>query len=699
MSDKLKVSNEQTDEQESAACTETSENITSGTSPESDLQTADMQEDSGYDVPEEPQEDKPGDTVGAAAVKPKSFRQRIDDLETLVAGFIAENNIMARFIGLFLIFSSGVFIGNYRREPRTEKFRVEWGDRVESRDWTDYSDSVSFGKMAFFIVLVFAAVSLLRHFLPKLRKINLDGYILVTGVMMFGICALWRNNSDYFYLAFAFGIIAVSLILLAAFLKAEDFGELKKVPNTVLIPVMGACAAGVALFVAMTTIFKHKVYFTAVYDLGIFTQMYHSIITDFTQNTTCERGYVLSHFAVHFSPIYYVLAPVYMLFPSAETLLASQAVLAVSGFIPLYLICRRRNFSDIMSFMFTLVYIFSASVTSPCYYEFHENAFLPPLLMWFFYAIEKNSTVMMYITMVLVLMVKEDAALYVMCIALYLVFSGRSRKHGIVMFLATAALFVNVLSLMSKYGEGAMTNRTFGNLMKNYDGGFGEVIKTALTNPMYFIQQCFANDGLEKLVFIIVMLLPLLFMPFITKKASVLLLVVPFIIMNLASGYAYASKFDYQYVFGTTACLIYAALVNVSEFDAKTRRTVIPLMAVASVLMFTACDINKLYYADVYDRYKEVNERKASILAAVPEDGSVLATPFLIPHLANRDELYILDEGTSVNEDTSDFVVFEDHQDEWILKKREMLESEGYTVYKEAEGVIVIYVSPEYEIK
>lgn len=661
--------------------------VTSDNSQENNPENEEKTVVSQDNTPEKNDEGSADETQGET-VKKVSFTERIDSIQNAAARIISENNLMARFAGLFLIFASIVLIGNYKSTYRLRPFQLD-GDNFTDH-WKDYCETVSLGKMAAFIGIAFIGVSLLRKFVPKLRQISIDGYILVSGVMLFGICSLWRVENSLL----SFSIISVSVILLSCFIKSDEFSELKKIPNTVYIIIMCLCAVLVGGFVAWTTICKHRIFNTAVFDLGIFAQMYHSIITDFSQVTTCERGYPLSHFAVHFSPIYYVLAPLYMIHPSAETLLAAQAVLAVSGFVPLYLICRRYNFSNIVSFLFSIVYIFSTSVMSPCYYEFHENAFLPPLLMWLFYAIEKKNNILMYIMMVLVLMVKEDAALYIMCISLYLVFSGKNRKHGTVMFLVTVTVFVNVLTLMSKYGEGAMTNRTFGNLMVEYDGGFGEVIKTVLTNPVYFIAQCFTQ---EKMIFTVIMLFPLMFMPFITHKPSRLLLVVPFIIMNLASGYPYAFKYDFQYVFGTATCLIYAALINVADLDAKAIRRTVPLMAVASVLMFTANDSRQLYYADTYKNYRDQNDRKSAYLQAIPDDASVLATPFLIPHLANRDELYILDEASSVEADTCDFVVFEDGNDEWKANKRTMLEEEGYQIFAEVEGLIVIYASPEYD--
>ena len=47
--------------------------------------------------------------------------------------------------------------------------------------------------------------------------------------------------------------------------------------------------------------------------------------------TTCERDRVLSHFAVHVSPIYYLFLPFYALFPSPVTLEVLQALLLAFG--------------------------------------------------------------------------------------------------------------------------------------------------------------------------------------------------------------------------------------------------------------------------------------------------------------------------------------------------------------------------------
>nr|WP_289707141.1 DUF2079 domain-containing protein [Enterocloster clostridioformis] len=54
--------------------------------------------------------------------------------------------------------------------------------------------------------------------------------------------------------------------------------------------------------------------------------------------TTCERDGLLSHFAVHLSPVFYVLLPFYKLVPRPETLLVLQSLVVISGMVPLCLL-------------------------------------------------------------------------------------------------------------------------------------------------------------------------------------------------------------------------------------------------------------------------------------------------------------------------------------------------------------------------
>lgn len=601
-----------------------------------------------------------------------------------VAEVIEKNRILARFIGLFFIFSSAMLIINYRKDPKMRFYG----------DWGEFSKSVDLKIMIISIGAVFVILCLLNLFVKKLREVNFDSYLFVFGTMLFGISTLWRTD-EYFY---GIGTIVISVVLLSSFTKPEDFKALSRVPKAAYMIIVLALAGGMTAFILVTTIAHHKGFGTSTYDMGIFVQMYHSMITNLSQLTTCERGKELSHFAVHCSPIFYMLLPFYYIAPKPETLLAAQGILVMSGIVPFWMICRKYKLSPLMSMLLSLSYIFSVMLISPCYYDFHENAFLPPLIMWFMYAAEKDKHILMYIMMLLVLMVKEDSALYVMCIGLYFLFSGKKKRHGFIIFDLAVLYFVIVTSLMGKYGEGVMTSRTFGNIMMDHEGSFGEVLKAVITNPAYVISECFKED---KLMFIAKVLLPLMFLPLITKKASHLMMVVPFLVINMASGYPYCSDIGYQYIFGSASCLLYISVVNAADLDRKIADRLIPLAAAASLFTFTCIDTGKLYHLEMYKKYKDEHDRMEMYLSMIPEDASLMCTTWMLPHAANRKTVNYLDQGNAPEPSTSDFVAINmRYKDEWKLEKIDsLLNKEGYTLYTGDEDIVQIFVSPEYERK
>src|SRR5699024_7070503 len=99
-------------------------------------------------------------------------------------------------------------------------------------------------------------------------------------------------------------------------------------------------ALGAAAFVAFVGgfgVFRYLTYSAPNYDFGLFSQMFYYMKETFMPLTTSERGTLLSHFAIHVSPIFYLLLPGYLIFPNPMYLQIMQAVILASGVIPLYL--------------------------------------------------------------------------------------------------------------------------------------------------------------------------------------------------------------------------------------------------------------------------------------------------------------------------------------------------------------------------
>lgn len=409
--------------------------------------------------------------------------------------------------------------------------------------------------------------------------------------------------------------------------------------------VTALLAAVFFLFVSIWTVARVYSFSTPTFDFGIFAQMFHSMGTSGLPITTVERDGVLSHFAVHVSPIYYLLLPFYMIVPRPETLQVLQAAVLASAVIPLYLLGKRHGLPPFLRTALCGLLLLYPSFAGGASYDIHENAFLTPLILWLFYGIDRKNASLTAIFALLTMMVKEDAPVYTAVIALWLLLRGVLHKHGrwelwtgVILLASSLAYFFAVTSYLASSGDGVMTYR-YSNFM--YDGSTSlvTVIKAVLLSPMKAVFECVDK---EKLEFIGLTLLPLVGLPLLTRRYERLVLLIPYILVNLMSDYQYQHDIFFQYTYGATACLFYLVTVNLS--DIKSRQVRMGILALAlciSASCFGAqiipeavapvknCRTYETYYSKVRD-----------VLDTVPEDASVAATTYYTTYLSKRDALY-----------------------------------------------------------
>ena len=168
--------------------------------------------------------------------------------------------------------------------------------------------------------------------------------------------------------------------------------------------------------------------------------------------------------------------------------------------------------------------------------------------------------------------------------------------------------------------------------------------------------------------------------------------------MNLASGYYYARDIGFQYVFGTTTCLIYATIINCADLRPRKRQYIAAFTAMASVYMSVGMHSGKLWYRDMYIGSQEKYEKQDELLASIPEDASVVCDTFYVPPLANRNEVYSMNDQQVFEPSFTDFVVVRlDNDFEYRQQEINKILAEGYKYYNGDESIMAIYVSPEYK--
>ena len=171
-------------------------------------------------------------------------------------------------------------------------------------------------------------------FFFKTRKI--ERWCIVAVFAALAITAL-RTSATWAFLAVCVLVLAILTVFgVYGWDKTpEPVAEPKKAHRAYIWITVGLSAV-FFLFVSSWTVGRVYSFSTPTFDFGIFCQMFYNMRKSGLPMTTVERDGLLSHFAVHVSPIYYLLLPFYALFPAPATLQVLQAAVITSAVIPLW---------------------------------------------------------------------------------------------------------------------------------------------------------------------------------------------------------------------------------------------------------------------------------------------------------------------------------------------------------------------------
>lgn len=566
--------------------------------------------------------------------------------------------------------------------------------------------AMSFPRLCIVTVVVGFVLWLLAQ---KFAFVRIERFLMVGGFALLSIVALIRSFS--WILAAVCALILTVLVVYAV--KGHDLRVVvyHADKKATLLPriVTAILALSFVGFVSAWTVSRVLSFSTPNYDFGIFSQMFYSMKTTGLPMTTVERDGLLSHFAVHVSPIYYLMLPFYCLAPTPATLQVLQAVVLASAVIPMWLIGQRHGFAPWLRVLMCAAVVLYPTTAGGTSYDLHENCFLLPLILWLLYAIDMENIWLCGLFGILTLCVKEDAAVYVAVAGLYLVVrtlatpcANRAKNilTGLGLLLGSIVWFAAVTGYLAEHGDGVMTYR-YKNFM--YDGGNSllTVVKAVLMSPMKMLFECADS---EKLDYLLQTMLPLLGLPFITRKFDRYILLIPYILLNLMSDYVYQHDIFFQYNFGSTAFLLYLTAVNLSDLRISWVRIAAAVTCVAVSLTFFCCLIipKATPYIETYQTYKDYYTGVSQALDQVPDDTSVATGTFYVTYLSQRSTLYDIRYCSEEHLLDCEFVVLKCKSENDYKKYKKygnsgfdgivnLLEDNGYELYYQYGSVLVIY--------
>ncbi|MFT3774484.1 MAG: DUF2079 domain-containing protein [Minicystis sp.] len=435
---------------------------------------------------------------------------------------------------------------------------------------------------------------------------------------------------------------------------------------------VAALWAGYGLFFSWLSIVNHRALNTRTTDLGYYDNIfYQSIHGHPLACSFIKAGY---HGSAHFDPLLVVLSPLYLLHPNAEMLLVLQSVWLGMGVLPLYLLSYHKLGRRLPALAIAAMYALYPALHGANMYEFHSLTLLSPLALTLLYFLEVGAYRAYFIALVPALLCREDVSLIMCFVGAYGIYTRVPRRvrAGWITIFASLLYFAVVKRFFMTSADIFMSGKDsysfayyYEDLIPNHNG-IGGMLVSLLTNPVFVLRTMLAE---AKIVYMLTIFVPVLFLPFVAKPGRVLLLYGMLFTLLASRSAVFSPHFQYSSVILPMAfALTPEALRQIEDGRVANRlnldgprlsRALIVATFTASVLVswkFGGIVDNQAFrggFARVArgltDKDRETFAWIEETTAKIPRNASVGTTNRLGAHVSNRMQAYFYPEKQNVD--------------------------------------------------
>jgi len=338
-------------------------------------------------------------------------------------------------------------------------------------------------------------------------------------------------------------------------------------------------------------------------------------------------------FGDHTSFILLPLVPLYWVVGSTGLLFVVQALWLGIGALPVWKTARLLLPSPAMACVAVAAYLLHPALTYTGMENFHPDAALAPLIAWSLYAAIGYRWVQYIVSVVLILMVKEDTALFVSALGLWVALR-RDRRIGLLTVFGSLWLCILLLFAVMR----GIVGVPYRNEWRLPFGGFGGVLKTAVTRPDKLLAHLVSG---ERPLYLLQLLAPVGFVALLRPEIA-LLGTLP-LLSNLVSTFWYQSQIEYHYAVQFVPILVIGAFYGISRITEHLRIWVVSAVLVGSLVcayLWTPLPLMRTEMPRWSPSHPAVAAAHEAI-NRVPEDAVVSAYHTLTAHMARRERIYV----------------------------------------------------------
>ncbi len=374
-------------------------------------------------------------------------------------------------------------------------------------------------------------------------------------------------------------------------------------------------------------------------DLAVFSQVVWSTTRGhpFETSLVAEATNFLGQ---HFSPILALFTPLYAIRPDARILLVSQTIIVALGALPLYAYAARKLSGPRWGLGIAIAYLLFPAVHFVTLDEFHPISFAIPLLGFAAYSLLIRRYRAFFLVFAVAMLVKEETALILAGMGLFIFFVQRRFRLGIV----TTALGVGLAGLLlyvvipglARPGYGYVFTHRYDYLGENVtDIVFHLVTRPQMVLPYLLIW--------PKALFLIQLFGALSLLPLLAP--GTLLMALPTFVYLLLSDYPFQYSIQHQYTAPLIPILFLATIDGLHRLhrwgQGHGHDWRVPGMgmllgsALIAFALWSPAPLGGAFDPSDYAITPHV-ETGYRLLAQIPAQASVASDWKFYPHLSNR---------------------------------------------------------------
>lgn len=434
----------------------------------------------------------------------------------------------------------------------------------------------------------------------------------------------------------------------------------------------------------MHTFHRHSSFHSHAFDLGIYTQAIYLFSHNLPIYSSLKGIPIL---ADHFGLILVLLSPIFLLFPDAKTLLFIQALFVSLSVIPIYAIAVHRLKDKLLAIMLSLSYLTSTGIVQAVNFDFHLTTIsvLPiACLLWAWYF---KRWKLYFLILILAVFFKEDIPLLIFGLGAFQILI-KDKKVGILtcIFAIFSFLLIKKVIMPFIHPSGAAAYIETSILPLNDPLN---LIIIAILRPDLLVDQFF-NSPVKIQTFQTLIydfgLLPLL-------SPLFWLGVFPYLYLRFTSNYIQIWGTTYHHNANLEPFLVISAILAINALKIP-KKAIIILLTV--VLITQGLSPKGLILSAIPNALQNnpTDQKKELILKQLPSKIGISAQSSIIPHIANRQDLFLYP-----NVANAQLIILDPTKETYPLTGVEMKNriqslknSPSWKIYQEVDNLIIFQI-------